>query len=63
MFKSKFIGSEKTAQDAQDRIFRNMSAGEKIKITSGFYDLAIKLNKLGKNYDPRRVVRKNSRNS
>lgn len=60
MFKLKFIGSEKTAQDAQDRIFRNMSAGEKIKITSDFYDLAIKLNKLGKNYDSRRVVRKNS---
>jgi len=52
----------KSAQDIQDEIFRQMSAGKKMKLASGFFRLAKSLNPAAFNYGTRRIIAKNSKN-
>ena len=42
----KEILTPKKAQEIQDEIFKKMTAQEKIKLTSSFFRLGIKLNRL-----------------
>jgi len=48
--------SVRRAQDKQDEIFRKMSANKKIKLSSGLTMFCLKLNKLGGNYKPRKII-------
>ena len=51
---------EKSAQDIQDEIFRNMTADKKIKLTAALSMFCLKLNHLNGNNKSSQVTRPNS---